>query len=81
MHKTKVSRAVAELERLGFVRRDDSANDRREEPLSLTPKGKAAYADLAPKAADFARHLVDDLGAAERRALESAIDRLLAKLA
>jgi DNA-binding MarR family transcriptional regulator len=81
MHKTKVSRAVAELERLGFVRRADSDKDRREEPLSLTVKGKAAYDDLAPKAADFARHLLDDLSAGERRALESAIDRLLAKLA
>jgi DNA-binding MarR family transcriptional regulator len=80
MHKTKVSRAVAELERLGFVRRADSDADRREEPLSLTQKGKAAYDDLAPKAADFARHLLDDLSAAERKALESAIDRLLRKL-
>ena len=81
MHKTKVSRAVAELERLGFVRRADSDEDRREEPLSLTAKGKAAYDDLAPKAADFARHLLDDLSAAERKMLESVIDRLLAKLA
>jgi DNA-binding MarR family transcriptional regulator len=80
MHKTKVSRAVAELERLGFVRRTDSADDRREEPLSLTAKGKAAYDDLAPKAADFARHLLDDLSTPERKALESAIDRLLTKL-
>ena len=80
MHKTKVSRAVAELERLGYVRRTDSDADRREEPLALTAKGKAAYDDLAPKAADFARHLLDDLSATERRALESAIDRLLVKL-
>jgi DNA-binding MarR family transcriptional regulator len=81
MHKTKVSRAVAELERLGFVRRADGTDDRREEPLSLTAKGRAAYDDLAPKAADFARHLLDDLSAAERRTLETAIDRLLKKLA
>src|SRR3569623_56200 len=80
MHKTKVSRAVAELERLGYVRRAGSDKDRREEPLSLTVKGKAAYDDLAPKAAEFARHLLDDLSAAERKALEGAIGRLLAKL-
>ncbi|WP_395015249.1 MarR family winged helix-turn-helix transcriptional regulator [Dongia sp.] len=80
MHKTKVSRAVAELERIGFVRRGDSDEDRREEPLVLTAKGKAAYDDLAPKAAEFARHLLDDLSAAERKTLENAIDRLLAKL-
>ena len=81
MHKTKVSRAVVELERLGLVSRTGSAADRREALLTLTANGKAAYADLAPKAADFARHLLDDLSAAERKALEEAIDRLLKKLA
>lgn len=81
MHKTKVSRAVAALERRGFVARSESDRDRREALLSLTAKGRAAYADLAPRAAAFARHLLDDLSAAERRALDGAIDRLLQKLA
>ena len=81
MHKTKVSRAVGELERLGFVRRMESDTDRREALLSLTAKGRAAYDDLAPRAVDFARQLLDDLTTAEQRALDSAIDRLLAKLA
>jgi DNA-binding MarR family transcriptional regulator len=80
MHKTKVSRAVAALEELGFLHRSGNDEDRREELLSLTAKGKAAYDDLAPKAADFARHLLDDLSAGERRALEQAIDRLLRSL-
>jgi DNA-binding MarR family transcriptional regulator len=77
MHKTKVSRAVAALEELGLLARSGNDEDRREELLSLTGKGKAAYNDLAPKATDFARHLLDDLSATERRALEHAIDRLL----
>jgi DNA-binding MarR family transcriptional regulator len=80
MHKTKISRAIAELERLGFASRSESDQDRREELLALTAKGKAAYDDLAPQAAEFSRHLLDDLSAAERKALESAIDRLLRKL-
>jgi DNA-binding MarR family transcriptional regulator len=80
MHKTKVSRAVAELERLGFLARTGSNADRRAELLSLTAKGKAAYADLAPKAAGFAGQLLKELSAAERKALETAIDRLLKKL-
>ena len=80
MHKTKVSRAVAALEELGLLARSGSAEDRREELLSLTAKGKAAYEDLAPKAADFARHLLDDLSATERRVLEHSIDRLLTRL-
>jgi len=80
MHKTKVSRAVAELEKLGFLVRSGSDEDRREELLSLTAKGKAAYDELAPKAAAFARHLLDDLSAGERRALEHIIDRLMEKV-
>src|SRR3954463_9195904 len=56
MHKTKISRAVAALEALGYLARSGNDHDRREELLSLTAKGKAAYDDLAPKAADFARH-------------------------
>ena len=80
MHKTKVSRAVAALEKLGFLARSGNHADRREEVLTLTAKGKAAYDDLAPKAADFARHLLDDLSAAEQRALEHTIDRLLKKV-
>jgi DNA-binding MarR family transcriptional regulator len=80
MHKTKVSRAVAALEELGLLARSGNDEDRREALLSLTAKGKAAYDDLAPKAADFARHLLDDLSATERRVLEHAIDRLLQSL-
>src|SRR4051812_34979501 len=80
MHKTKISRAVAALEELGFLIRNGNDADRREELLSLTAKGQAAYDDLAPKAAEFARHLLDDLSAGERRALEHTIDRLLRNL-
>ena len=80
MHKTKVSRAVAGLEERGYLARSGSNEDRREELLSLTAKGKAAYDDLAPRAADFARDLLDDLSAGERRALEHTIDRLLKKV-
>ena len=81
MHKTKVSRAVAELERLGFVKRGDSHRDGREEPLSLTAAGRAAYDDLSPRAAAFVRELMQGFSAAEARALDGLIDRLLEALA
>jgi DNA-binding MarR family transcriptional regulator len=80
MHKTKVSRAVAELERLGLIARSGSAADRREAPLSLTAKGRAAYEDLAPRALAFERTLLSSLSTADRAALERAIDGLLAAL-
>jgi DNA-binding MarR family transcriptional regulator len=47
IHKTKVSRAVAALERKRFLERRESAGDRRVEILSLRAPGRAAFADLS----------------------------------
>ena len=43
MHKTKVSRAVAELERRKWLTRVADAADRRVEHLALTKAGRSAY--------------------------------------
>ena len=48
MHKTKVSRAVALLEKRKFLVRRVNRSDLRESFLSLTPEGRAIYDDLAP---------------------------------
>ena len=52
MHKTKVSRAVAQLEKRKFVARKANRADLREAFLSLTPAGRAIYEELAPRARD-----------------------------
>jgi DNA-binding MarR family transcriptional regulator len=44
--KTKVSRAVAALERAGLLSRNPSEQDRRAEMLSLTANGRAVFAEL-----------------------------------
>jgi DNA-binding MarR family transcriptional regulator len=62
MHKTKVSRAVAELERRGWLTRRTDLEDRRAEHLSLTAAGRRAYAAMVPVAGDFERALQADLG-------------------
>ena len=80
MHKTKVSRAVAALEELDFVERSAATGDRRAELLSLTPKGRAAYDDLAPRAAEFVAELLTGFSTANRRTLDALIGRLLVKL-
>jgi DNA-binding MarR family transcriptional regulator len=49
MHKTKVSRAVAQLEERKFVTRKANRADLREAFLSLTPAGRAVYEELAPR--------------------------------
>ncbi len=53
IEKTKVSRAVAALERAAMLQRSPSEHDRRAEILSLTEKGLAAFADLGERAVDY----------------------------
>lgn len=48
MHKTKVSRAVAALEKRQWLRREADAGDRRVEHLTLTKAGASAYRELVP---------------------------------
>src|SRR5690606_41197919 len=48
MHKTKVSRAVAALEKRLWLNRTPSADDRRVEHLTLTKTGAAIYRELVP---------------------------------
>jgi DNA-binding MarR family transcriptional regulator len=76
MHKTKVSRAVGELERRKLLVRRENRADRREAFLSLTPAGRAIYNDLAPGALDFARRLFETVDPADRAAFERAVTRL-----
>jgi DNA-binding MarR family transcriptional regulator len=76
MHKTKVSRAVALLERRKLITRKANRDDLREAFLTLTPAGRAMYDDLAPIALDFANRLSEAVEPADRAAFERAIDQL-----
>lgn len=53
IHKTKVSRAVSALEKRRFLNRTVVQNDRRQEMLSLTRVGRAAFLDLYAEAQKF----------------------------
>src|SRR5476649_1978647 len=77
MHKTKVSRAVALLEKRKLVQRRANRADLREAFLALTPAGRATYDDLAPVALDFANRLSEVVDPADREAFERAVDRLI----
>jgi DNA-binding MarR family transcriptional regulator len=81
MHKTKVSRAVALLERRKLLTRRANRADLREAFLALTPSGRAMYDDLAPIALDFANRLSDAVDVADRVAFERAIERLIERSA
>ncbi len=76
MHKTKVSRAVALLERRKLVVRRANRADLREAFLSLTAAGREVYSELAPMALDFDRRLLETVDAADRAALNRALKKL-----
>jgi DNA-binding MarR family transcriptional regulator len=81
MHKTKVSRAVAMLEKRKFVSRRANRADMREAFLSLTPSGRAIYEELAPIALDFAHKLTEAIAPADRAAFNRAVESLTKKAA
>ena len=73
MHKTKVSRAVAQLEERKFVARRANRADLREAFLSLTPAGRAVFEELAPRARAFTEKLSEVVTAADRVAFDRAV--------
>jgi DNA-binding MarR family transcriptional regulator len=77
MHKTKVSRAVALLERRKLVSRRVNRADLREAFLSLTAAGRDVYSELAPAALAFVRQLLETVDPAERAALDRALTKLI----
>ena len=76
MHKTKVSRAVALLEKRRLLARRANKADMREAFLSLTPAGRAIYQDLAPVAAAFARRFIEVIDPADREPFDRALKAL-----
>jgi DNA-binding MarR family transcriptional regulator len=76
MHKTKVSRAVALLEKRKLLLRRANRADMRESFLSLTSAGRAMYEELAPHALDFTRKLTEILSPGDRDAFDRALKKL-----
>jgi DNA-binding MarR family transcriptional regulator len=76
MHKTKVSRAVAQLEQRKLLARRANRADRRESFLTLTPSGRSVYEELAPGALDFMARLFEVVAPADRPAFDRAMREL-----
>jgi DNA-binding MarR family transcriptional regulator len=77
MDKVQVSRAVASLMRKKRVQRETDGKDARITRLSLTPKGRAIYDQVAPLALHLEEQFLSALSSAERVTL----DQLMTKLA
>ena len=76
MRKTKVSRAVAELERRKWLSRRANRSDMREAFLSLTPAGRAVYEELAPRALEFTTRLSEAVSPTDQLAFDRAVKQL-----
>jgi DNA-binding MarR family transcriptional regulator len=76
MDAVAVSRAVARLLAAGRLRRTIARDDRRRSVLAVTATGTAVYREVAPLALGYERELLATLGAAERAALDRALDAL-----
>ena len=75
MHKTKVSRAVSDLEQRRWLKRETKPEDRREEWLSLTADGRRNYRKLVPLMRDLEQTLLAALGP-DAAAIEAMLARL-----
>jgi DNA-binding MarR family transcriptional regulator len=80
MHKTKVSRAVAELERRKWLLRTVDPTDRRVERLALTRAGEAVYRELVPLAKAYEARLLAAMDGSARRDILSGLAALEAVL-
>lgn len=76
MHKTKVSRAVTELEKRGLVSRSENRADRREAFIALTPRGGRTYAEIVPLALGFQARWIEGLPAEDLCVFERVLTTL-----
>ena len=76
IHKTKISRAVTKLVEKRFVTRERSEDDRRQEYLTLTQAGMAAYLDLRGVAEDYEAEISRKFTDGEVRLLRMMLKRL-----
>lgn len=76
MHKTKVSRAVAELERRRWLTRSPDDKDGRIEHLALTKAGLVAYRDMVPLAKAFERELLGKLESSDQDHIVQLLEKL-----
>ena len=76
MHKTKVSRAVNELEKRGLVSRSENRQDRRESFVTLTAAGKRIYDQIVPLALGFEARWIEGISPDELKVFERVLSIL-----
>jgi len=74
---TGVSRLLEDLERGGFVRRRRDPSDRRKLRVQITPSGVARWQRSRPLVSGAVEEALRPLGAAQRRALRTLLEKLV----
>lgn len=78
MDKVAVSRAAARLAEAGYITRKTDSRDKRRHELRLTDKGREIYETVVPVALDYEASLLDALTPAEKKHLNSLLEKLSA---
>jgi DNA-binding MarR family transcriptional regulator len=76
MHKTKVSRAVGELEKRGLVSRAENRQDRRESFVALTAAGVRIYGQIVPLALALQARWTEGIAPEELKVFERVLSTL-----
>jgi len=76
MHKTRVSRAIANLAKRGLIERASNSGDRREMQLRLTKAGRRLYSELVPLALQRERAVLACMSRQQLRGFVAGLDRL-----
>jgi DNA-binding MarR family transcriptional regulator len=76
MDSVNLSRALGQLDTLGFVARQIDTADRRRIILQLTPAGQSVYETVAPLTVEAERALLAELSAQERATLRELTRRV-----
>jgi DNA-binding MarR family transcriptional regulator len=69
--KNTLSRAVARLEGLGLIARREGAEDRRAQPLTLTPDGRGVLDEAMPRFVALEQEMLAPLSLVEREQLST----------
>mgnify|MGYP001813879188 CR=1 FL=1 len=80
MEKSKVSRALANLEGRNLVTRKVSETDHRVKLLTMTEEGRKRYSALVPRVLDWEKELIDGLEVSEYRDLLYLLEKLKKQL-
>lgn len=80
MEKSKVSRAIKNLESRDLVLRQAATDDLRVKRLALTETGRKRYEALVPRILDWEKELIDGLEVSEYRDLLYLLEKLGTRL-